>query len=145
MIVHFVCRGNTFRSRLAEAYFNSLKLPGYLATSSGIEASRDLDGAICFYTKEIANEHGLADFLSEHWIQASKELLEKADIVVFIDHTVEEQSLRELKPELARAVAWNLYDVDPLSEKTVKTRTANDIFALIKQKTDELVATLKKK
>ena len=44
MIVHFICRGNAFRSIIAEAYLNSLKFENLKATSSGTAAAVDRAG-----------------------------------------------------------------------------------------------------
>lgn len=50
--IHFVCRGNNFRSRLAEAYLNSKKLPGIKVISSGIEAEKMIAGRLVGTRKE---------------------------------------------------------------------------------------------
>ena len=53
MVIHFVCRGNTHRSRLAEAYTKSLtqEIEDVTILSSGIEADRDLSGPIVPFVK----------------------------------------------------------------------------------------------
>jgi protein-tyrosine-phosphatase len=47
MRVHFVCTGNLYRSRMAEAYLRSKAIPGLEVTSSGVlaemQAVPDLD------------------------------------------------------------------------------------------------------
>ena len=53
MVLHLVCRGNTHRSRLAEAYANSrtLDVDEITILSSGIEADFDLNGPIMPFVK----------------------------------------------------------------------------------------------
>ncbi len=50
MIIHFICRGNSFRSIIAEAYVNSLKFKNLKATSSGTTAAVDRAGNLAAYT-----------------------------------------------------------------------------------------------
>ncbi len=39
MTIHFICRGNSFRSIIAEAYLNSLKINDLVVFSSGSTAA----------------------------------------------------------------------------------------------------------
>jgi protein-tyrosine-phosphatase len=49
MRVHFICRGNVYRSRIAEAYLKSLELEGLEVLSSGTIARERSE-----FTKPIA-------------------------------------------------------------------------------------------
>ena len=64
MIVHFICRGNVFRSILAEAYLNSLKLKNLRAISSGTAAAVDRARNLAGYTKtlDLLAKKGIREF-----------------------------------------------------------------------------------
>lgn len=85
MIVHFVCTGNTYRSRLAEAYCNSLQRPGIRAISSGVEAARNENGPISWYAARLLKRYDLIPFMSPHWTQTTAQLLAASDLVVFLE------------------------------------------------------------
>lgn len=125
MKIHFVCRGNTYRSRLAEAYFNSLVIPGYFAVSSGIAARRDLNGPITTYAARLIAAHGLTKYGKAGWAQSTKEDLETADIVVFMSPDVYRDCCSCIGPVLHRSYVWSVEDVAPaeLDEKTVEVLT----------------------
>lgn len=64
MIIHFICRGNAFRSVIAEAYLNSLELKCLSVLSSGTAATlyRARNLADHRITLELLEEHGIRDF-----------------------------------------------------------------------------------
>ncbi len=62
MLILFVCMGNSYRSRLAEAYMNSLGLPGIVVGSAGVFAAENLNGPITKYAKDLIHEHGLEKY-----------------------------------------------------------------------------------
>lgn len=84
MNIHFVCTGNTFRSRMAEAYLNSKNIPNIKATSSGIRAYKNLNGNIINYTKKLLRDLGILKYTSEKWTQTDKNILINADLVIFM-------------------------------------------------------------
>lgn len=51
--VEFVCSGNTFRSRTAEAYLKSKGVAGIVVSSSGPTANLDLNGPISWWGQRI--------------------------------------------------------------------------------------------
>jgi protein-tyrosine-phosphatase len=64
MIVHFICRGNAFRSIIAEAYLNSLELKNLRAISSGTAAAVDRAGNLTAYAKtlDLLAKKGIREF-----------------------------------------------------------------------------------
>lgn len=82
MIVHFVCVGNTYRSRLAEALLNARGLPGVSATSSGIRAAENANGPVSWYALRLLKNNGLIPFMSPRWTQTTADVLASADLVV---------------------------------------------------------------
>jgi protein-tyrosine-phosphatase len=64
MTIHFICRGNAFRSIIAEAYLESLQIAGLKAMSSGTRAAADRAGNLGDYTGtlRLLAEHGIQEF-----------------------------------------------------------------------------------
>ena len=97
MIIHFICRGNTFRSIIAEAYLNSLALEDVSALSSGTAATlykaRNL--ANHKITLELLEEHGMRGFAKVGYgDQLTQSRLDKADITVCMNQRVYGECLR---------------------------------------------------
>jgi protein-tyrosine-phosphatase len=84
MIIHFVCEGNTYRSRLAGAYLDSKRIPQVKAMSSGIRASRNLSGIITWESQRIIQKENLIEFENHAWHETTKELLDEANLVIFM-------------------------------------------------------------
>ena len=111
MKIHFVCSGNTFRSRLAEAYTKSKNIPGLEVSSSGIYAHENRNGAICSYTADILEEEDLFKYASIHWTQSTKEIIDQQDMVIFMDQEHYDFCRGELKCELDNYEIWNIVDM----------------------------------
>ncbi|OGZ05615.1 MAG: hypothetical protein A2845_04610 [Candidatus Lloydbacteria bacterium RIFCSPHIGHO2_01_FULL_49_22] len=143
MKIHFVCRGNTYRSRLAEAYFNSLVIPDCFAVSSGIAALRNLNGPITTYAARIIAAHGFTQYGKIGWTQSTKEDLEAADIVVFMNADVYRDCCAIIGPVMQRFYVWSVEDVTP-EEFDVNTieGLADAAFAEIVNDTNALVEVL---
>jgi protein-tyrosine-phosphatase len=147
MIVHFICRGNAFRSRMAEAYFNSLDIKGVEAISSGSVAdlhsqSNKLNFEI---TKKILDKHGLSRYTKSHWDQLTQERLDKANLTVFMNQAVADECKRLFKLP-ANMVVWGVPDFD---EVTPVPRTGDEInsyaertYLLVAESVNKLVQKL---
>lgn len=109
--VLFVCMGNTFRSRLAEAYLKSKNISGLIVSSSGIEAEKNLNGPVCTYTVLILKKYGLLQYLSKTWRVTNKEEIENQDFVVFMDTVEYEFCLNKLHCNIINYETWNIPDV----------------------------------
>ncbi len=144
MKIHFVCRGNTYRSRLAEAYTNSLKLENIAATSSGIEAVDNFNGDITPYAKRILDEKGLASHTSNTWHQTTQELLQNSDVIVFMDGLVFEFAKKNFDLSSKRLEVWEIKDIfpklTPAGEIVPRSETT---FGEICRHVDELVKSIK--
>lgn len=153
MNIHFVCAGNTNRSRMAEAYLNSKKLSNVTASSSGIRAEDNLNGPICSYSKHILEENNIINFTSPTWTQCTKEVISAVDIVIFMQREYVDYVQKELKISPLHYEIWNIPDVpvrDTLPgeqvDVTLETeRLAYDekIYTMIVEKVDDLVSRLK--
>lgn len=151
MLIHFVCSGNTYRSRIAEAYLNSKKHPSIKATSSGINADRNINGPVVWVTAWLLKQKGLISFLKPNWTQTTNELLQGADLTVFMSESVYNSAKERYNcnnkdiqiweiPELDKTIedfggdkkVFMLYDVD-FTEK---------MYSIIKIKIDSLIKEL---
>lgn len=108
--IHFVCRGNTFRSRLAEAYLKSLKIPGHIITSSGIDADESKE-LVSSYARDIAREYGLTAFMSKTKRQTTASLLKNQDIVIFLSRNVARETMNTIGYDARKATIWPIDDL----------------------------------
>ena len=97
MIIHFICRGNSFRSIIAEAYLNSLKVKGLSVLSSGTTAALDKTRNLASYrmTLELLEKHGIREFAKVGYgEQLTQSRLEKAATAVCMNQRVYDQCLQ---------------------------------------------------
>src|SRR5262249_45340476 len=113
MIIHFICRGNAFRSIIAEAYLNSLGIDDLNVLSSGTAAAVDK-------AKNLAHYRGTLELLAEHGIRESAKVgygdqltqsrLERVDVHVCMNERVYSESV-QLVVFAARPLIWRVADI----------------------------------
>ncbi|MGI9027670.1 MAG: hypothetical protein ACR2FM_02400 [Candidatus Saccharimonadales bacterium] len=125
--IHFICRGNVYRSRLAEAYAMSLaKDKGLkLISSSGIEATRALNGDVDPDTVKLLEAEGLEKYLTPKWKQTTQEDIDNHEVIVFMSRTLYEQANKSFNIPQQKVRVWDIKDID-------------GIYPQIKQEVDEL-------
>ena len=97
MIIHFICRGNSFRSIIAEAYLNSLGIKDLWVLSSGTTAASHKARNLTYYrmTLELLEKHGIREFAKAGYgDQLTQSRLERADIAVCMNQRVYDECLR---------------------------------------------------
>lgn len=152
MLIHFVCKGNTYRSRLAGTYLNSKQIPNLKATSSGIEASENLNGMITWEAQRIIKNNELINFESHIWHKTTKEILDKADLIVFMQQMHYDYCKKELGYKKENFKIFNVKDFEDygFTDKYVsmeddigKMELSEKTFEEIKEKVDKLLRELK--
>jgi isopentenyl-diphosphate delta-isomerase len=148
--IHFISRGNTFRSRLAEGYLRSLKLPQLTVTSSGVDTKFSKDVALSPFARDFARTEHITGFMGKTKHQTTSKLLKSQDVLVFFGKDVYEQAADEHEIDARQATVWEVEDLPGFLAKHPRTkpteanfnkvtvRIANDIF----DKVDELVVML---
>jgi len=113
MIVHFICRGNAFRSIIAEAYLNSLKFENLKAMSSGTAAAVDRAGNRGAYTETLGllAKNGIQGFAkTSYGDQLTPSRLTEADIVICMNQRVYDEC-RQLVDLPASTRIWSVTDI----------------------------------
>ena len=113
MIVHFICRGNAFRSIIAEAYLNSLKFKNLRAISSGTAAAVDRARNLAAYneTLELLAKNGIREFAKAGYgDQLTPSRLAGAGVVVCMNQRVYDEC-QHLVGLPAGTRIWSVADI----------------------------------
>jgi protein-tyrosine-phosphatase len=141
MTIHFICTGNIYRSRLAEAYCASKGVPGLHVLSSGIGTSLNRGIPIASYAARVLRERGLERLAAPSWQQTTAALVRASDVLVFMER--EHYSFCEdwMDPIRQTVEIWDIPDVGPVDAARIMTKV-EQTFAMIGQRTDILLTTL---
>lgn len=140
MIIHFVCLGNNYRSRSAETYLNSKKLPNVTVISSGISASENKNRPVSWLTQRLYEVYKLVPFQKSNWTQTSKILLDSADLTIFFDNKYHQYCVDNFGFSSTNFEIWEITDLGVnVKEHIEKIRKTEETFEKIKQKVDGLI------
>ena len=136
--VLFVCTGNFYRSRFAEAIFKAHATTGALtANSRGLDTSKPRDtGLSPLVVAELKRLKVSADLVAGYPRQLKREDLDAADVVVLLDGREHAPMLHKQFPQadMTKVRQWSVPDVPAMA--------ASDAFAEITRQVDLLVAEL---
>lgn len=91
MTVHFICRGNAFRSIIAETYLASKQLPSVNVYSSGTVASvyKQLNKSTNSLVCKVLAANGMKNFIAKPYGKdLTQQRLLNADLTIFINQRV---------------------------------------------------------
>ena len=143
MVIHFVCEGNNYRSRLSETYVNSLQIPNIRAISSGIIANQNGAGIISWYAQRIIQKNYLINFEKQNWTQASKNNLKKGDLTIFMTKPIYEFCVRNYGFSGKKFEIWNIEDVNVQMSEPEKIKVTEETYKEIKKNIDGVISKLK--
>jgi protein-tyrosine-phosphatase len=113
MIIHFICHGNSFRSIIAEAYLNSLRVEGWSVLSSGTKAALHKANNLVYYrmTLELLGQHGIREFAkADYGDQLTQALLEEVGITVCMNQRVYDECLQIVRFSGSPRI-WSVADI----------------------------------
>ena len=145
MRVHFICRGNAYRSLLAEAYFKTRStIP---VTSSGVVADiyREYNKSVIVKTRKFLESKKLPPALAKAPIQLTDERLHKDDTLVCVNKEAEKDLLRLFRP-LSKPIVWDIADYDEPEGGQAAGLSREEytkiIYKKMTQKVDKLIEQL---
>lgn len=156
--IHYICRGNTYRSRLAEAYtkkrLSELKIKEVDVTSSGIKAYHNLNGPITWVAMRILTKEALQVYMSYTWTQLTQEILDKNELIVFMREDILEHCKTNFEISKVKYRLWEIEDIAKVVFPEVTDKKAADqldldviheseeVFEKIKAEVDNLIGEL---
>ena len=149
MHIHFVCTGNAYRSRLAEAYLRSHQLEGVIVSSSGIQARTGFqyNGPISWYAMRLLQKHHLIPFMSKHATQTTRKGLGKVHLVIFMQPHHYEWVRTHYQFEAPRYEIWGIPDVseteEDLNTEAALIQITEKTFEQIKRNVELLVEQIR--
>lgn len=141
MRIHFICTGNLYRSRLAEAYCNSRCLPGTHVSSSGIKAGADGDIPISPYAADVLARYDLHNYAAAHWQRSSAALIQASDVLVFMESEHHRFCEAWIEGARQRIEVWEVEDVGPIHASQIPNKVERT-FATIRERVDTLLTDL---
>jgi protein-tyrosine-phosphatase len=148
MVIHFICRGNCFRSIIAEAYLNSLGVQGITARSSGTVAESDKAENLPYFTRtlDLLGRHGIREFAKvDYGDQLTQSRLAEADINVCLNQRVYDEGQRRVAFPADTRI-WAVADIGELGRipatESERELYREEAYWEIAGNVDRLVASL---
>jgi len=142
--IHFICTGNTFRSRLASTYLASQEIPRLKVSSSGTEAQKNLNGPITWYGQKLIKENHLIKYQENNWKRTNKKILNDADYIIFIQKQHLLDCQEKYAYNLSKHEVWDIRDISTRRQTDLEViEESRDIFNEIKIEVDSLTQRIK--
>jgi len=143
MNIHFVCRANIYRSRLAEAYFRKLTNGAYKVSSSGVEAQRFDTNYSSSSASILAKENNLD--IGNKSQRTTNEMLNDADIIVFVKKDVYLEAKNLFKFDENKVIVWDVHDIYEYPFLMPKFERRRRTWNAIKKGVESLIKKLESK
>lgn len=137
--IHFVCRGNVLRNRLAEAYAKSKFDDNYEISSSGIDSTQYPQIYVSPWTKILSHEYGLTQYLTDHTTQTDSNVLEKQNKIIFMSEDVHNNAISRYIFNDTKSIVWNVKDREDWSKALNLHNKRQKTYKKISQQVNELV------
>src|SRR3990167_3552996 len=108
--IHFVCRANIFRSRIAQAYLRA-KCKNLHVISSGVDATKNEKGTTAWHTEYLLKKHKLKKYDLKDWQQTSQALIDQSDLVVFMASDVYKDAKKIIDLGSKQYRVWEIVDI----------------------------------
>ena len=141
LTIHFVCTGNLYRSRLAEAYCASRCATGVHVLSSGIRAGLNGAAPISPYAAEVLSKYGLTSRAAPCWQPTTAALVQASNVLVFMESEHRRFCEGWIDHRRQRIEVWGIEDIGPLEADKIAEKVGRT-FATIRQRTDALLDVL---
>jgi protein-tyrosine-phosphatase len=144
MNIHFICRGNVFRSLVAETYLKSLKLDGINVISSGTNVNWDDAKEREYFsnTLRLLKRHGIIDYAKNKPDQLDQARIDQfSDVTVLMNERVVNEANKIIQlPEDVHN--WMIVDIGEghRTNEDEREQYEEDIYQEIIQKVDELLS-----
>jgi protein-tyrosine-phosphatase len=142
MITHFICTGNIYRSRVAEAYCRSKGVSGLDVMSSGIQTTLNGGLPIASYAAGALRAYGLERFAAPSWQQTTAALVRASDVLVFMEREHYQYCKDWVDSSRQKFEIWDIPDVGSEVGATEIMTKVERTFATIRRQTDSLLTRL---
>jgi len=113
VIVHFICRGNAFRSIIAETYLNSLNSGNLKAISSGTVAAAERTGNQAVFSETLAllAKNGIREFAKTcYGDQLTQSRLAGTDVIICMNQIVYDECQQHVILPTSTRI-WSVADI----------------------------------
>ena len=140
--IHFICRGNVFRSLTAETYLRSLNLPGIVVTSSGVNVDilNPVERGYFANTLTLLKNHHIDIYAKKSPDQLTQERVDNQDITICMNQRVLEEA-KAIVVLPANTEVWGVIDIGEGNRTVITNRLIyeEEIYQEITSKIGKLV------
>jgi protein-tyrosine phosphatase len=132
--VLFICTGNFYRSRFAQAAFNEQATDGWTAFSRGFDTSKPRKTTVSpLVSEELARRHVSPDRVAGAPTQLTRQDLDDASVVVLLDGAEHMPMLKKRFPDfpLDKVRSWSVADVPKTAPAVAFTQIWQAAAALL--------------
>lgn len=126
---------------MADTYLRSKEIPDLISSSSGTDAGTNPNGPVSWYAQRIFENNHLVSFEPMSWTQTTKEILEDQDLVIFMEKSQYDESVRRFGYNGKNFEIWDVADLKNGREPySITIPSADEIYKKITTKVDDLIA-----